>query len=192
MVLAVSEPDGESPGQPDRLRELESDHLAAFTAFRRPQNDAEKDLVAEDLATNRLDPELNPALARRVYSGSEGTIYLVPGPGLICCVAIGRSGEIISGTTLTELVGRNPMGYVGGGLGPGVTFRGVLPAGGRGLRILQRAGRSVSVPLTEDESYWVTVEDPIAMCWTQADGTERRTEMFGPHRGSGGIKRNFG
>jgi hypothetical protein len=192
MVLGVSDPDGESPGQPDRLRELEPAHRAAFTAFRRAQNDAEKSLAAEDLAANPLDPELNPALARRVYSSSEGTIYLVPGPGLICCVAISTSGETLSGTTLTALASRDPMGYVGGGPGPEVTVRGVLPAGGRDLRILQQAGRSVSVPLTEDGSYWVTVEDPIAIRWTQADGTERRLEMFGPRRGSGEIKRRFG
>lgn len=81
-------------------------HLAAFTAFRRAQNDAEKGLVAEDVAANRPEPELNPTLVRRVYSGPEGTIYLVPGPGRVCCVAISTSGE----TTVTALAGRDPMG----------------------------------------------------------------------------------
>lgn len=192
MFLGVTDPDGQTPRQPDRLRELEPAHLAAFTAFRRAQNDGEKGLVAEDLAGSRLEPELNPALARRVYSGSESTIYLVPGSGRVCCVAISVSGETVIGTTLTDLAGRDPMGYVGGGPGPEVRFRGVLPAGGRNLRILERAGRSVSVPLTEDESYWVMVDDPIAMCWTQADGTERNSRLFGPHGASGGFNAYFG
>jgi hypothetical protein len=192
MFIGVSDPDGPSPRQPDRLRELEPAHLAAFTAFRRAQNEDEQVLVAGDLAGNRLEPELNPGLARRVYSDSEGTICLVPGPGRVCCVAISASGETVIGTTLTDMAGRDPMGYVGGGPGPEVTFKGVLPAGGRDLRILQRAGRSVPVPLTADESYWVTVDDPIAMRWTQADGTERTSRPFGPRGAPGGFSAYFG
>lgn len=192
MFLGVSDPDGQFPRQPARLRELEPAHLAAFTAFRRPQNDGEQGLLAGDLAGNRLEPELNPVLARRVYSGSEGTIFLVPGPGRVCCVAISASGETVIGTTLTDLAGRDPMGYVGGGPGREVRFRGVLPAGGRDLRILQEAGRSVSVPLTEDESYWVSVDDPIGMSWTEADGTERSSRLLGHHGGPGGFSAYFG
>lgn len=190
MVRGVSDPDGECRQQPNRLRELEPAHLVAFTAFRRAQNDADEGLATDDSAASRLDSELNPGLARRVYSGSEGTIYLVPGPGRICCVATSASGETMISTTLTALVGPNPMGYVRGGRGPEVTVMGALPAGGRDLRILQRAGRSVSVPLSEDESYWVTIDDPIAMAWTQADGTTQQNSF--PPAGPGGFGAYFG
>lgn len=94
--------------------------------------------------------------------------------------------------TLTDLAGRDPMGYVGGGPGREVRFMGVLPAGGRDLRILQRAGGALPVPLTEDDSYWVIVEDPIAMRWTEADGTQRSSRLFGPHGASGGFSAYFG
>lgn len=73
-----------------------------------------------------------------------------------------------------------------------MTFMGALPAGGRYLRILRRAGRSVSVPLTADESYWVTVDDPIIMFWTQADGITRTSRLFNPHGGPGGFSAYFG
>jgi len=180
MVRGVSDPDGESPRQPQRLHELEPAHLAAFTAFRRAQNEADKGLVDDDLAANHLAPELNPALARRVYNGSEGSIYLLPGPCRICCVAISMSGESMVSDALTVLVGRDPMGYITGGPGPEVTFVGALPAGCRDLRILQRSGRSVSAPLSEDQSYWVTVNAPTAMLWTQADGTTQRRSVADP------------
>jgi hypothetical protein len=192
MVLGVSDPDWASPHGPDRLLELEPAHLAAFRAFTRPQTDAERRLVAEDLGANRLEPGLNPALARRVYSGSEGRIYLVPGPGRVCCVAISTSGETMRGTTLTALASRDPIGYAGGGPGPEVTFKGVLPAGGRDLRVLQRSKHSVAVPLSDDDSYWVTVEDPIALFWMHADGTERSSRLFTQLDGPGGFSAHFG
>lgn len=185
----MSDPDDEAPRQPDRLRELEPAHLAAFTGFRRPQNDAEKGLVAEDIAAGGLDCPLNPALARRVYSGSEGAIYLVPGPGLVCCVAISTSGE----TVPIASFGPDGVGYARGGPGPEVALVGVLPAGGRDLRILQRSGRSVSVPLSEDDGYWVTVDGPITVFWTQAGRTTQRSwEVFGPHRDPGAFRAYFG
>jgi len=86
----------EGPDQPDRLQELEPVHLSEFAAFRRPHSESLDGLVARDRGTRRLDPALNPHLARRVYSGPEGTIDLIPGPGLIYGEVTYANGQTLS------------------------------------------------------------------------------------------------
>ena len=84
------------------------------------------------------------------------------------------TGETVIGHTTTELAVLDGLGHVGrSGDGP-VTFVGVLPAGGHDLRIIDRAGRRITIALTGDDAYWVTVDDPVDMLWTMADGHDRQ------------------
>jgi hypothetical protein len=71
-----------------RLQALEPAQMAAFTAFQRAQRPADFGLREDSFAALPLEPRLNVELARRVYDGADGTLDLVPGPDMICCVAI--------------------------------------------------------------------------------------------------------
>ena len=83
------------------------------------------------------------------------------------------------GHTTTELAALGGLGHVGSsGDGP-VTFVGVLPAGGHDLRIIDRAGRQIPIPLTRDDAYWATVDEPVDMLWTTADGHDRQIPFGG-------------
>jgi hypothetical protein len=59
--------------------------------------------------------------------------------------------------------------------GKAVTFVGVLPAGGYRLEVRDRAGQSIEVPLSADDSYWLEVLDPAATVLIRPDGTRRET-----------------
>jgi hypothetical protein len=161
---------------PDRLHALEPEHLAAFDAFRRPVTSDDHQIASEPSATDHLHPSLNVNLARRVYAGENGSIDIVPGPGTICVVAIyANTGETTIGHTATALAAADGLGHVNSSTGSAVDFVGVLPAGARNLRITNRAGRTIAVPLNADRAYWTTIRDPIEMIWTTAGGTDRQT-----------------
>ena len=158
-----------------RLEELEPTHVAAFRAFQRASRPEDRRLRDDASEPSGLDPPLNPDLARRVYDNVEGTIDLVPGPNVICCVVIGeRSGERIAGTTSTALAAEGVHGFISGGSERSVTFRGVLSAEWREVRIITGAGEAVAVPINADDAYWITVADPIEMVLSRSNGPERR------------------
>jgi hypothetical protein len=158
---------------PDRLDALEPEQVAAFRAFRRPQNLADQAFLHDNSAASASRSHLNPDLARRVYDGVEGTINLVPGRNTICCVVIvAGTGEMISGSTSTELAARGAHGFSSSGPGRSATFRGVLAVSVRDLRIVT-ASEAITVPVNSDDAYWITITDPIDMILTLTDGTER-------------------
>ena len=175
MVRSVSEGD-QLPEDDDGLTALEPAQLAGFAAFSRAAEQTDRGVATAPTAAPHLSPSLNPRLARRVYAGEQGSIYVVPGPGSLCSVSIAAgTSETVIGHTTTELAALDGLGHVGrSGDGP-VTFVGVLPAGGHDLRIIDRAGRRIAIPLTRDDAYWVTVDDPVDMLWTTADGHDRQT-----------------
>ena len=174
MVRCVSEHD-QLPEDDDPLTALEPAHMAAFAAFSRAAEQTDREVATAPTAAPHISPSLNPRLARRVYAGEQGTIYLVPGPGSVGSVSIAAgTGETVIGHTTTELAVLDGLGHVGrSGDGP-VTFVGVLPAGGHDLRIIDRAGRRITIALTRDDAYWVTVDDPVDTLWTMADGHDRQ------------------
>jgi hypothetical protein len=63
---------------------------------------------------------LNLRLARRAYSGPEGAVDLIPGPGLICVAAISATGERVSGVLSTGWISSTTgvFGFTRGGQGP--------------------------------------------------------------------------
>jgi len=176
MVRCVSEHD-QLWENGDALTALEPAHVAAFAPFSRAAEKTDLAVATAPRAAPHLSPSLNPRLARRVYAGEQGTIYIVPGPGSLGSVSIAAgTGETVIGHTTTELAALDGLGHVGGRSGDGpVTFVGVLPAGGHDLRIINRAGRRIAIPLTRDDAYWVTVDDPADMLWTTADGHDRQS-----------------
>jgi hypothetical protein len=174
----MSPADGSLP--PDRLDALEPEQVAAFRAFRRPRNLADQALIRDSSAASASRSHLNPDLARRVYHGAEATIDLVPGRDTICCVVtVAGTGEMISGSTSTELAARGAHGFRSSRPGGSATFRGVLAAGVRDLRIVT-ASEGITVPVNSDDAYWITVSDPIEMILTLTDGTERHIPELPP------------
>jgi hypothetical protein len=166
----MEEPDEDTPA----FDALEREQVAAFRAFQRPRTSEDEALSADPGAVSALGPYLNADLSRRVYAGPEGTIDLVPGPGTICCiVAAGRTGERVSGTTLTELVARGVHGFTSSRLGEPAMFRGVLSTGVRTLLVATATGDTVTAAVNADDAYWMTIADPIAQTLTLQDGTER-------------------
>src|SRR5271166_6099677 len=122
---------------------------------------ADRGFLAGDAAL-RLPADLNPDLARCVYDGEEGRIYIVPGPGSVGFVSVhGETGERTVGQTNTDLAAADGLGHVRSTTGGPVTFAGVLPAGAYDLRIIDATGRSVRVPLSDDGGYWITVPHPV-------------------------------
>ena len=132
----------------------------------------------------RLKHKLNPTLARCVYDGEHRRIYIVPGPGSVCLVSIAEFGETVIGPTTTQAATHSGLGHsISGGWRRDrrtgerrdlpTTFIGVLPTGGHNLRIIDRADREFSVPLTPDDAYWITVADPVDMAWATPDGDDR-------------------
>lgn len=159
--------------------------MAAFAAFRRPVEDADKALRADADWLGRLGEaqarfDINPSLARRVYAGPHGTIYLVPGAGTLCCISVAANGAMSIGVTLTASVAKEGFVHLHGGTGSARTLMGVLPAGGHDLRVVDRTEGAVAVPLSPDESYCITAADPVDMFWTTRDGTthQARPELF--------------
>jgi hypothetical protein len=160
---------------PDRLEALQPEHLAAFDAFQRPATPVDRNVADEPSAIDHLHPSLNVNLARRVYSSEQGSIDIIPGPGTICVVTIyADAHETTIGHTSTALAAADGLGHVKSSTDSPVDFVGVLPAGARDLRIIDRAGRTVPVPLNVDRAYWTTITDPVDMIWTTADGTIRQ------------------
>jgi hypothetical protein len=173
----MSERAWKPPARPDGgISAVEPAHIAAFAAFQRPVGDADKALCADADWLGRLGEaqarfDINPSLARRVYAGSQGTVYLVPGAGTLCHISVAANGGMFIGTTLTAAAAKDGLVHVQGGNGPARTLVGVLPAGGHDLRVVDREEGAVAVPLSPDDSYCITVADPVDMFWTRRDGT---------------------
>lgn len=166
----------------ERLAELEPGHRRAFRAFDRPAGARDRtDRHRQRLVASCAAP-LNPDLARRVYDQEEGTIDLIPGPGLVCCVAIaGATGELMAGTTSLELAARGSHGFNSTAHREGTsTFRGALSQSVSGVRIVDASGRTIVVPINADDAYWITVADAVDLIETMTDGTERRIPFHPP------------
>jgi hypothetical protein len=161
------------------IEAVEADQVAALRAFRRPPSDIDRGLMTEPSAASGLPSGMNLNLARRVYAGPEGTIDLVPGPGLIgCVVRVAGTGERMSGSTTTELVARGAHGFISGGADRPRTFRGVLGAAVHDLRVTTANGGTEMVPVNTDDGYWTTIGDPVKAILTLVDGSEREIPFF--------------
>ncbi len=164
---------------------VEPEHIAAFAAFQRPVGDFDKALCADADWLGRLGEEqarfdINPSLARRVFAGPQGTIYLVPGAGTLCYIWVAANGATSIGVTLTASAAKEGFVHLHGWTGSARTTVGVLPAGGHGLRVVARTEGAVAVPLSSDDSYCITVADPVDMFWTTRDGRthQARPDLF--------------
>jgi Clp amino terminal domain, pathogenicity island component len=113
---------------------------------------------------------LYPWLARRVLAGDEGTIDLVPGPGMVGCICEShqRFGRL-SGATGTSCC-RDGVGFISGGGGQ-TTFVGVLSTRVRELRVVDASGQITIAPVNDDDAYWVTVENAVQTIKARTDGT---------------------
>jgi hypothetical protein len=176
----VGERDRGSDDDEDQLAALEPSHVNGFNAFVRAGNAADRAVAADPDVASRLSPDLNPALGRRVYAGELGRIYIVPGRGSLCYVAIDATGEMVMGHTSTELAVRHGLGHFGSRANHPVRFVGVLPSGAQALRIIDRAGLENRVTLTPDDAYWISVRDPVEMVWTASDGVDQHVPIGRP------------
>ena len=158
---------------------VEADQLAALRAFRRPPSDIDRGLTIEPSLASGLPSGMSLNLARRVYGGPEGTIDVVPGPGLIgCVVRVAGTGERMSGSTTTEIVARGAHGFISGGADRFRTFRGVLGAEVHDLRVITADGGTEIVAVNADDGYWTTIGDPVKAILTLIDGSEREIPFF--------------
>jgi hypothetical protein len=177
----MSERAWKPPARPDRgISALEPAHIAAFAAFQRPVGHADKGLCTDPEWLGRLGEaqarfDINPSLARRVCAGAHGTVYLVPGAETLCYISVAANGATFIGTTLTAAAAKDGLVHVQGGNGPARTLVGVVPAGGHDLRVVDRADGAVAVPLSPDDSYCITIADPVDMYWTRRDGTTHQS-----------------
>jgi hypothetical protein len=186
----MSERAWKPPARPDGgISAVEPAHIAAFAAFQRRVGDADKALCADAGWLGRLGDaqarfDINPSLARRVYAGPQRTVYLVPGAGTVCYISVAANGAMMIGTTLTTAAAKEGFVQVQSGDGPARTLVGVLPAGGHDLRVVDRAEGAVAVPLSPDDSYCITVADPVDMFWTRREGTthQARPGLFNQRR----------
>jgi hypothetical protein len=96
----------------DRERESlpEPAQIAAFAAFRRPVRPADRSLADDPIMASQLRSELDLELARRVYTGPEGTLDIVPGHGTMTFISISVDGSSASGQTTTARAARNGLG----------------------------------------------------------------------------------
>lgn len=158
---------------------VEADQVAALRAFGRPPTTADRGLMAQPSAAWGLPPGMNLSLARRVYAGREGTIDLVPGPGLIgCVVRVAGTDERTSGSTTTEIVARGAHGFISGGADRSRTFCGVLGAEVHDLRVVTADGRTQIIAVNADDGYWITIGDPVKAILTLIDRSEREISFF--------------
>jgi hypothetical protein len=102
-----------SPGQ--GVGSVDSSVVAAFRAFRRAPTSA--DAIKEARALQGLyHPQqqyrANPSLARNVYSGPDGGVYLVPAQGRLCLVTVGVSTGVTVGCTALSDAIKNGVGTV--------------------------------------------------------------------------------
>jgi hypothetical protein len=182
-IVCRLSPGGEQQ-PPDRVEALEPDQVAAFRAFRRPPQSADHALRDDRLTASVLASHLNPDLARRVYDGVEGTIDLVPGRNTTCCIATtAGTGERVSGSTSTELAAQGAHGFTSTGRGRAATFRGLLAASVRDLRVITASGETITVPVNADDAYWITITDPVDQILTLTDGTQRHIPFARPGPG---------
>jgi hypothetical protein len=116
IVEFVSERAWHPPARPGGgISAVEPAQVAAFGAFRRPVGDADRALCADAVWLGRLGDaqagnDINPSLARRVYAGSEGSVYVVPGAGALCYIAVGADGGTVIGTTTTAVAAKDGLG----------------------------------------------------------------------------------
>lgn len=162
----------EDDAHPDWIDVLAPGQVTAFRAFQRPLTHLDGVIRDDPSVVGKLSPKLNPDLARRGYVSPEGTIDLIPGPNMICCVVtVTGTGERISGSTSTELAARGAHGFTSRRAGRSATFRGVLAASVRDLRVITASGEVITVLTNEDDAYWITVTDPVDKVLTFTDGT---------------------
>jgi hypothetical protein len=180
MVRDVSMTGDEAAGY--WIGAVEAHQVAALRAFQRPTTTADRGLMAQPSTASGLPPGMNLNLARRVYAGPEGTIDLVPGPGMIgCVVRVAGTDERTSGSTTTEIVARGAHGFISGGADRSRTFRGVLGAEVHDLRVVTADGRTEIISVNADDGYWTTIGDPVKAILTLVDGSEREIP-FSRHR----------
>lgn len=166
---------------------IDSAQTTAFAAFRRPQTATDRSLIANAQALQALgraqsESQANPSLARSVYAGTTGSVYLIPGVGKVCAVSVSSTDGVSASCTDTGDAGQEGMGFVQfSSESDAVTFSGVLPDGAHDLKVIDEAGLTTDVPLSADQGYWVTVPHPVDMVWTAADGTSQQA-AFGRYK----------
>ncbi len=176
IVRRVSEGDlGHVLGPSDGAPLPDAEQIKAFRTFGRPVTEADR--VLSEASMEGLPDHLNLSLGRCVYCGPEGRSYAVPGPGSICFIASGEAIGTLRGETTTALAAEGGDGFVCTIRGRPVTFVGMLPAGGYRLQVRDRAGQSITVPLSADEGDWLEVSDPTATVLIRPDGTTRETSL---------------
>jgi hypothetical protein len=159
----------------------EADQVSGFAAFRRPQTATDQGIEGSASALQALGRaqssfQVNPALARNVYSGTSAKLYLVPGAGTLCLVAITSDNGVQATCTSTANALAEGIGFVSGSSNSDAfTFGGVFPNGAHSVKIVSRAGEVNPVPLNSDNGYWLTASSAVNMVWTTAAGSEHQT-----------------
>lgn len=156
--------------------------LGAFVALRRPAMPADQRLshdqaALQTLASSQASAQANPSLARNVYAGADGSVFLAPGAGSMCILVSGSTfgraatcatnAQAISGGLGFVYYSTDPSGQVSD-----FTVAGVFPDGAHDVQIVDDAGHATSVSLSQDNGYWVTVTKAVTLTWQSADGAQ--------------------
>lgn len=191
-ALASSTPDGTggsqssgpSQAQPDgAVTHPDGEQLGAFVALRRRATAADQHLandpdVLKTLQASQASAQVNPSLARNVYAGERGTVFLLPGSGNLCLLVTGNAFGRVATCATNAQAGETGLGFVYYSTAPSgqlsdFTIAGVLPDGSRDVQIIDDAGHVTPVALSQDNGYWATTTSAAKMTWRAADGTQR-------------------
>jgi hypothetical protein len=123
----------------------------------------------------------NPSLARNVYSGPDGDVYLVPAQGRLCLVTVGVSTGVTVGCNALSDAIKNGMGTIFTD-GTVTTLAGVYPDGTQDVTITDYTGAKHLVLLGPDNGYWTSVSQPALVTVTAPNGSVRTSTVPGANR----------
>lgn len=174
----------------------DAEQLGAFVALRRgttavDQRPAHDPDALKTLQGSQANAQTNPSLARNVYAGENGSVFLVPGAGTLCLLISGNAfGWVATCATNAQAIAGG-LGFVYYSTAPSgqvsdFTIAGVLPDGARDVQMVDDAGNATPVPLSQDNSYWATTANAAKMAWRTADGTQHSMPLPRGDSSSGG------
>ena len=170
------------------LSSVPQDVAAAFHTFRRLSAQPDIELLNNASVLQGLyHPQqyfaANPSLARRVYTGPQGTVYLIPANGQVCIAAVEQvtGGVTVTCVAISEAL-HNSMGIsVINDDGTTTTITGAVPDGVKDVNVVDGRGVSHHVALSADNGYWVSVPaHATKMSMTDTSGAVHELSLPSP------------
>jgi hypothetical protein len=144
---------------------------AAFPAFARPQTkvDVIPSRVVRGTSMLAQFTGMNPRLGRRILADAIGTLYLLPGRGRVCMIAVSAAG-LPTGAECAAMFRAAATGFFQLQPAPGtVTVTGVAPSRMIAVTFLTSGRSKVTVRISRGGGYRALLPDmPIGVTYTTA------------------------